>query len=390
MTRKNKPFVYLDHSATTPVDPRVADAVHQAMIKGWGNPSSKYSKGSDAKLLLDKARQEVAGLINADPQEIFFTSGGTEADNLAVIGVMEQARKDGRGTHLITTSFEHSAILKAADHLEENGFTVTRLALNADGFITPDVLKAAITSDTVLVSIMHVNNEIGTIQPIRELAAICHESGILFHTDAVQSYGKVPIDVKMMNLDMVSMSSHKIYGPKGVGALYVKSGVPFASRQFGGGQESGVRTGTENMPGIVGFGAASAICAEEISSENQKMSILRNKLLTLIREGVDGEVLVNGSLENRLGANLNLRFPDVEGESLMLALDLDGIACSTGSACSSGSTKPSHVLSSIGLSGPDAHSSLRFTLGRTNDEKQIRYAAERIIHHVNKLRAMLF
>ncbi len=390
MTKEQKKLIYLDHSATTPVDPMVAEVVKTTMLEKWGNPSSLYAKGGEAKLVLENAREQVASLLNAQPENVFFTSGGTEADNLALFGIMRMARENGTGSHLITTQFEHSAIMKTAAKLEKEGFDVTYLSSDHDGFINLQELKDSITDQTALVSIMHINNEIGTIQPIRECAEICREAGVLFHTDAVQSFGKIPVDVGNWPIDLVSVSSHKIYGPKGVGAIYIRSGIAIEPVARGGGQERNIRTGTENMPGIAGFGEAVRICSEKIKTENNHLTDLRNKMLTDIRELVDGIVQVNGSLENRLGANLNLSFPGVEGESLLLALDLDGIAVSTGSACSSGSTKPSHVLTSIGLDDRTAQSSIRITLGRSSNEEDLHFTAERIADHVNRFRAMAF
>ncbi len=388
-SREDKhPLVYLDHSATTPVDPDVAEIVKDTMINSWGNPSSKYKKGNDAKLILENAREQVANLLNANPKDIFFTSGGTEADNMAIMGVMAAAKKNNKGNHLIVSSIEHSAVLKTAEVLKAEGFDVTILPVNSNGFIEPETLKEAIKDETVLVSVMHINNEIGTIQPIEEMAKICNEKNVLFHVDAVQSFGKYAIDVKKMGLDLVSVSSHKIYGPKGVGALYVRLGINIEPRARGGGQEKGLRTGTENMPGIVGFGAAAELCSKEMNEDHVRIGELRNSFYNWIKEAVDGKIILNGSAENRFYANLNLQFPDVEAESVLLSLDLDNIAVSTGSACSTGTTKPSHVLTAIGLSEVEAHSSLRLTLGRSNSEDDLRYAAERIGFHVRRLRDM--
>lgn len=384
----NARLIYLDHSATTPVDEGVAKLVHATLLENWGNPSSRYRKGNDAKLALETAREQVAGLLGAEASDLFFTSGGTEADNLALFGTMLQAREEGRGDHLIVSSIEHSAVLKAAERLEADGFRVTRLPVGSDGIVEPDEFRAAIDERTVLASVMHVNNELGTIQPVARLAGICRERGVLFHTDAVQSYGKVPLNVQQVPVDMVSVSSHKIYGPKGVGAFWIRPGLDIRPRQYGGGQEKGLRTGTENMPGIVGFGEAARLCAAKMDEDEARIGALRDKFLKLIRDAVEEGVEINGSLERRLYANLNLRFDGVEGESLLLALDLDGIAVSTGSACSSGSTNPSHVLLALGLTPEQAHSSLRLTLGRGNSEDDLRYAAERIGYHVNRLRAL--
>ncbi len=383
-------MIYMDHSATTPVDPLVAEVMQKTLLENWGNPSSRYQKGNEAKIVLETAREQVAGLMNADPQDLFFTSGGTEADNLALIGIMNKALSDGRGKHLITTKFEHSAVLKAAEYLEGIGCEVTYLHVGSEGIIDLNELKNAIKTGTVLVSIMHINNEIGTVQPIEEIGEICRERNIYFHTDAVQSYGKIPIDVKTMFLDLVSVSSHKIYGPKGIGALYIRPGVDIEPRAIGGGQEKNIRTGTENMPGIAGFGEAARICSERIETEQSDCARLRDVLLENIRENVKGDVVVNGNLENRLGANLNMAFPGVEGESLLLALDLDGIAASSGSACSSGSTNPSHVLLALGMDEQLAQSSIRLTLGRSTTEDDVQFVADRLGHHVNRLREFAF
>ncbi len=383
-------LIYMDHSATTPVDERVAKKVYDAMLEGWGNPSSRYAKGQAAKEAREEARTHVAKLLHAPAECVFFTSGGTEADNLALIGVMQQAKKDGRGNHLITSSFEHSAILKAAAYLEEEGFEVTYLPISADGFVEPDELKKAMRKDTVLVSVMHINNEIGTIQPIKELAAVAHENGAWFHTDAVQSFGKEAIYVKEMGLDLVSVSSHKIYGPKGVGALYYSEAVKLQPRALGGGQEKGIRTGTENMPGIIGFGEAVRLCSELIATEQVEIAKLRDRLWDKLQDILGDGVRLNGNLEHRLGANLNVSFPEVEGESLLLSLDMDGIAVSTGSACSSGSTKPSHVLTAINLDAQTAQSSLRLTLGRSTTEEDVDFVAERLAMHVKRFRDMAF
>lgn len=386
--KNERPLVYLDHSATTPVDPRVAETVRDTLLNQWGNPSSRYKVGNDAKLVLETARERVAALINADPANVFFTSGGTEADNTTIFGVMRHAKANGRGNHLITTQIEHSAILKSAEKLETEGIRVTYLPVLSSGAVDLDALKNVISDDTVLVSVMHVNNEVGTIQPIEEIASICEAKNAYFHTDAVQSYGKVPIDVKNSGIKLLSASSHKIYGPKGVGFLYIHPDVELDSLVYGGGQEKQVRTGTENMPGIAGFGHAALLCAEEFEKETEELRKLRDDFFLQIKEKVSGEVILNGSMENRLHSNLNLQFPGVEAESLLLALDLDNIAVSTGSACSSGSTSPSHVLLAMGLNEHQAHASIRLSLGRSNTAEGLEYAAERIAYHVNRLREM--
>ncbi|MBZ0263299.1 cysteine desulfurase [bacterium] len=390
MSNPEKRFIYLDHSATTPIDPRVVRKMTEVLTEKWGNPSSLHQKGREAKIVLEEAREKIASMLACNSESITFTSGGTEADNLAVFGVMFHAEKHGKGKHLITSAVEHSAIAKSAAYLEKEGFQITRLPVDSKGFVDPDELRSAIKIDTVLVSIMHVNNEIGTIQPIGEMARICAEREILFHTDAVQSFGKIPLDVSELPIDLVSLSSHKIYGPKGVGAIYIRPGVELLPRTYGGGQEKDIRTGTENLPGIAGFGEAVAICSSEIVTENSRLEILRNQLLKLVMENIEGEVIVNGDLENRLGANLNLSFPAIEGESMLRSLDLDGIAASSGSACSSGSAKPSSVLLALGLDERTAQSSLRLSLGRSTTESDIKYTAERICYHANRLMALAF
>ncbi len=390
MNRELNRLIYLDHSATTPVDPGVIKTMNHVLEQAWGNPSSLYGKGREAKIVLENAREKIASLLHGTPENLFFTSGGTEADNLALFGVMRCARRENRGNHLVISPIEHSAINKAAHTLETEGFRVTRLPINETGIIDPEKLRVAIEDDTVLVSVMYVNNEIGTIQPIEELGAICRSREVLFHTDAVQSFGKLDLNVTELPVDLVSISSHKIYGPKGVGAIYLRPEVPIDPVTQGGGQEKNIRTGTENMPGIAGFGEAAAICAQEIGQENNRLENLRNRFLSWIREAVHGEVLVNGDLTRRLGANLNLAFPGIEGESLLLALDLDGIAVSTGSACSSGSTKPSHVLTAIGRDPETAHSSIRITLGRSTTEEDLQYVTDRLAYHVNRLREFAF
>ncbi|MBD3166183.1 aminotransferase class V-fold PLP-dependent enzyme [bacterium] len=388
--KQNKQLVYMDHSATTPVDKRVADVVYETMLRHWGNPSSKYTRGGEAKVILEQARERVAEMLHATPAEVYFMSGGTEADNLALYGVMYRAREKGVSETLVTTAFEHSAVLKTAEFLKKEGFHVVFLPIDKGGFVDLDVLEHELKKGVSLVSVMHVNNEIGTIQPIETIGRLCQDYGSLFHTDAVQSFGKLPIDAGSVHADLLSCSSHKIYGPKGVGALFVRKGLNLRSFARGGGQEKGVRTGTENMPGIAGFGEAVQLCFEEMKTENDRLGKLRDRLWSGLQEKIEGEVLLNGSMENRLGANLNIAFPGLEGESLLMSLDMDGIAVSTGSACSSGSDKPSHVLLALGLDERTAQSSLRLTLGRSTTEEDIAYVIEKLSGHVNRFRAMAF
>ncbi len=377
--------IYFDHSATTPVDKRVADIMCDHLLNGWGNPSSVHAVGRQAKESMDTAHAQVANVINCHPEEIFFTSGGTEADNLAIIGYALMHR-DRKG-HIITSNIEHPAIENAVEYLEKLGFEATRVAADQYGMIHPADISAALRPDTFLVSIMHVNNEVGTINNIGAIGRLLREKGIAFHTDAVQSFGKVPVDVEEMCIDMLSLSGHKIYGPKGVGALYVRKGLEIEPRVFGGHQEMGVRAGTENMPGIVGLGKAAEICKGEMAHEAEYLTKLRDRLHARIAGEVDNIVL-NGHTIHRLPGNLNLTFHGVEGEALLMTLDVNGISVSSGSACSSGSTLPSRVLLNIGLTPQEAHSSLRMTLGRENTPEDIDFAAGIIIDSVKNLRDM--
>lgn len=377
--------IYLDHSATTPVRTEVATAVMEYMTGKYGNPSSVHSFGREAKAALEKARGQVAALINAQPEEIIFTSGGTESDNLAIIGV---ARANAiRGKHIITSAIEHHAVLDTCKALEKEGFRVTYLPVDAYGQISLADLEAAITDDTILISIMHVNNEVGTIQPIAEIGRIARERGVLFHTDAVQSLGKIPVDVKAQNIDLLSGSGHKIYGPKGTGFLYMRKGVRLKNLVHGGGQERKKRSGTENLPGIVGLGVAAELAAAEMETEMKRLAALRDKLIKGLQEKIP-HVRLNGHPTERIATNANLSFEYVEGESLLLSLDLKGIAASSGSACTSGSLEPSHVLTAMGLCHELAHGSVRFTLGKDNTEEDIDYVLEVMPPIVERLRVM--
>ncbi|MBT3231556.1 MAG: cysteine desulfurase [Calditrichaeota bacterium] len=378
--------IYLDHSATTPVDKRVADVVRDCMLDNFGNPSSIHSFGREARDVKENARKIIADMINSSPEEIYFTSGGTEADNLALLGYVR--KYDDRGKHIIVSSIEHPAVLRTAMELDEElGFNVTYVEPDEFGTIHPGAIAEAITDGTILISIMHVNNEVGTINDVVAIGKIAREKGIAFHTDAVQSFGKIPIDVEAMNIDMLSLSSHKIYGPKGVGAIYIRKGIELQTRVFGGKQESGVRSGTENLPGIVGMGLAAQISGEIIDQEARDIGNLRDELSRLILDQLSN-VKLNGHPTNRLPGNLSLTFYGVEGEALLLTLDLQGIGVSTGSACSSGKSDASHVLTAIGLSDEDANSTIRFTLGRSNNLEDIQQTAEIIINTVNRLRSM--
>lgn len=384
--------VYLDNSATTKVDERVAKKVYEYMTEKFGNPSSAHSFGQEAKYALDDAREKIAKVINAGVGEIFFTSGGTESDNWAIKGIADLYIDKNQPIHVITSNYEHSAIYemcKTYSKFYPDLFSVTFLSPSKETkTISLDDIKAAVNENTKLVSIIHVNNEIGVINDIKSIGAFCRSKNILFHTDAVQSFTKIPIDVKAMNIDILSASSHKIYGPKGVGMLYLRKKVSLLPNQFGGHQESNMRTGTENLPGIVGFAKAAEISYSEINEEIPQITQLRNKLHKLISAGVDNTV-VNSDLENGYGGILNITFPGIEGEALLLSLDLEGIAVSTGSACSTGQVSPSRVLTSIGLSAEQAQSSIRFSVGRFNTEVEIEFVAQKVIGAVKRLREMM-
>lgn len=378
--------VYLDHSATTPVDPEVARAMYECMLHNWGNPSSIHSFGREAKKAMEEAREKVAAAIGADdPTEIIFTSGGTEADNLAIKGVAEANAK--RGNHIITSSIEHHAVLDACKYLEKHGFEVTYLPVDEYGMVSVEDVRRAITDRTILISIMHANNEVGTIQPVEEIGRLAREKGIYFHVDAVQTVGKIPVNVKDLNCDLLSISAHKIYGPKGIGCLYVRKGTRILPIQHGGAQERRRRAGTENMPGIVGFGVAIEKAVREMPERAEKERKLRDKIINTVMNTIPHTKL-NGHPEKRLPNNANFSFQYIEGESILLMLDMKGIAASSGSACTSGSLEPSHVLLAMGIPHEIAHGSVRFTLGKDNTEEQIDYLLEVLPEIVERLRAM--
>ena len=376
--------IYLDYHATTPVDPRVLEAMLPYFTEKFGNAASRqHSFGWDAQKAVDKAREQVAALIGASPAEIVFTSGASESNNLAIKGTAHCLRD--RGDHLITAVTEHKSVLDTFKRLEEDGWKVTRLRVDREGFIDPDELSGAITDKTVLLSVMAANNEIGTIQRLAEVGRIASERGVVFHTDAAQAAGKVPLDVRGMNVDLLALTAHKFYGPKGSGALFIRRRKPkleLACQIDGGGQEGGVRSGTLNVPGIVGLGAASQVCAEEMPAEAGRMRTLRDRLLASLHAGLDN-VHVNGPLgDSRLPHNLHVNFDGIEGERLLMALG--DLAVSTGSACSSGSQQASHVLQAIGAADrPGA--SIRFGLGRWTSEQDIDAAAERVVKVVRSL-----
>ncbi|MDD2234768.1 MAG: cysteine desulfurase NifS [Desulfitobacteriaceae bacterium] len=378
--------IYLDHSATTPVDEEVAEIIRIYYTEKYGNPSSIHSFGREAKKALEEARLRVASLIGAKPEEIIFTSGGTEADNLAILGVAGAGQS--KGGHLIISAIEHHAVLETAEYLAKMGYELTILPVNAEGIVELDSVGKALRPDTILVSVMHANNEVGAIQPIEEIGRIVREHGAVFHVDAVQTVGKIPVDVEKLGVDLLTMSAHKIYGPKGVGALYIRKGVRISSLLHGGSQEKKRRSGTENTPGIIGFGKACQLAAQRMTEEAEKLKKLRDMLLNGIVERIDC-VKINGPLGDlRLPNNVNVSINFVEGESLLLSLDMLGIAASSGSACTSGSLDPSHVLLAMGLSHEVAHGSLRFSLGRQNTVEDIDHVLEHLPEIVERLRAM--
>lgn len=381
--------IYLDHNATTPVAPEVFEAMLPYFTDQFGNASSIHGYGQIAKAAVEEAREILARLLNAQPGEIVFTSGGTESDNAAVFGAVEAARerRAGAPVHLITTAIEHHAVLYAAQALQAQGVRVTYISAGSCGVVDPLEVERAITPDTVLISVMHANNEIGTIQPIGEIGRIARERGITFHSDAVQSVGKIPVDMRAMGLDLVSLSGHKLHGPKGVGALYVRKGTVLHPLMVGGHHERDRRPGTENVPGIVGLGKAAELAAAQMNEEAARLAPLRDRLEKEILRRVP-RVKVNGAGSPRLPNTSSLRFEHVEGEGFVIACDLRGLACSTGAACSSGSLEPSHVLAAIGLSREQARSTVRFSLGRTTTAEDIDAAVNVITEVAVHLRSL--
>jgi cysteine desulfurase len=377
--------VYLDHAATTPVAPEVLQAMAPFFDRAFGNPSAIYTIGQEAREAVEHAREQVAQLVKADPDDVYFTSGGTESDNWAVKGVARAWRD--RKNHLITTPIEHHAVLEACEALREMGWEITFVPVDGTGLVDPDDVRRAITPRTGLITIMHANNEVGTMEPIAEIGAIAREHGVPFHTDAVQTVGKVPVDMDALHADMLSISAHKLYGPKGVGALVVRRGTPIRPLLDGGGQERGRRGGTYNVPGIVGFGAAAERCSRCGAEEMERVRALRDRLVEGIMERVPDAILT-GHPVHRLPNNAHLAFADVEGESLVLSLDAVGIYCSAGAACSSGDTEPSHVLMAMGIEPRLIEGSVRFTLGKDNTEQQIDYTVEQVAKAVQKLRSL--
>ena len=377
--------IYLDHAATTYLKPEVFVEMSPFFSINYGNPSSIHAFGREARKAVEVARERVAKALNAQSGEIFFTSGGTEANNWALKGIV--AANKSKGNHIITSMIEHHAVLHTCENLEKLGFEVTYLPVDENGIVSPEQVKDAITDETILISIMSANNEIGTLQPIEEIGKIAAEAGIYFHTDAVQSVGSIKLDVKALSIDALSLSAHKFYGPKGVGALYVKKGVRMDNLMHGGAQEKNRRAGTENIPGIVGLGKAIEIADSSINQYAQRMKSLRDMMINGIKDNVEF-VRLNGHSTKRLPGNANLSFEFIEGESLLLSLDMKGIAASSGSACTSGSLDPSHVLLAIGLSHEIAHGSLRLTFGDANTEQDVAYVLEVLPDIVSRLRDM--
>lgn len=377
--------IYFDHAATTPVSSEVLEKMLPYLKGNYGNPSSIYFLGRESKKAIEEAREKVAKAIGADTREIFFTGSGTEADNWAIKGVA-YSNKD-KGNHIITTNIEHHAVLHTCRYLESDGFEVTYLPVDKNGLVSPDDVLKAIRPDTILISVMFANNEIGTIQPIGEIGRIAKDKGIIFHTDAVQAVGSVPIDVNELNIDLLSLSAHKFYGPKGVGVLYVRKGVKTTSFIHGGAQERGRRASTENVAGIVGLGEAIKIATENIEENNKKLLSLRDRTIEEVIKAIPYTRL-NGDRYNRLPGNVNFSFEFIEGESLLLMLDMKGIAASSGSACTSGSLDPSHVLLAIGLPHEIAHGSLRITFGKDNTNEDIDTLMDVLPEIVGRLREM--
>jgi len=378
-------YIYMDNAATTPVKEEVLEAMLPYFTEKYGNPSSVYSLGSESKVAVEKAREQVAKALGADKKEIFFTASGSESDNWAIKGIAYNRRN--KGNHIITSKIEHHAVLNTCKYLEKQGFEVTYLNVDSDGVVDLEELKNSIKDTTILITIMFANNEIGTIQPIKEIGQIAKENDIVFHTDAVQAVGSVEIDVKDLNVDLLSLSAHKFHGPKGIGVLYVRQGVRLDNLIHGGGQERSKRAGTENVASIVGLGKAIELATENLEEKNKKLSALRDSLIEKIESKID-YVKLNGHRTKRLPGNVNVSFQFIEGESLLLMLDMNKIAGSSGSACTSGALDPSHVLLAIGLDHETAHGSLRLSLSEFNTEEEIDFVVEKLVGIVDRLRQM--
>ena len=377
--------IYLDHASTTPTDPEVVEAMLPWFSEEFGNPSTVYSLGLTAAEAVQEARESIAGMIGAEADEIYFTSGGTESDNWAITGAADALQKKGR--HLITSTIEHHAILETMEHLEKRGCEVTRVPVDSGGLVDPEDVRKAIRPDTILVSIMHGNNEVGTIEPIAEIGKVTGEAGVLFHSDVVQTAGKMPLDVNELGIDMLSMSAHKFYGPKGVGLMYMRKRTRISPLFHGGAQERGRRAGTLNVPGIVGMAKALELCRERMAEDAAREAALRDRLWAGLSNNIEA-IYLNGSMEHRLPNNLNVRLDGIEGESMILMLDMEGICVSSGSACTTGSLEPSHVLLGLGIPQELAHGSLRVTLGRSTTAEHIDHFVNVFVPIVARLREM--
>lgn len=378
--------IYLDHNATTPVDPEVVEAMLPYLRGTFGNASSVHFAGRDAKVALENSREQIAEFINCQPAELVFTSGGTESDNMAIFGVMRYLKK--RRNHLIIAASEHHAVLEPAEHLhEQEGFELDVIPVDKEGFVSPDALRNVVTEKTALVSVMHANNETGVIQDIRALSDVVHEKGALFHTDAVQSTGKIPVDVAELGVDLLSLTGHKIYGPKGTGALFVRQGIKLAPLLYGGSHEKRRRPGTENIAGIVGLAKALEIAGKRMSDDHKRFAKLADHFIDSLLANIP-DCRLNGPRQNRIVPTINISFNGVEGESIILSLDLESIAVSSGSACTSGAVDPSHVLSAMGLSAVEAHGSIRFSMGRSTTKAQIDRVLETLPPIIERLRSM--
>lgn len=381
----NSELIYLDHAATTPADPEVVRTMLPYFTDHFGSASTLYSIGKEARQAVDEAREKVARLIGARPDEVYFTSGGTESDNWAIVGAT--LANEAKGNHVITSKIEHHAVLEPCHFLEKRGFEVTYLAVDPDGLVDPDEVRRAITDRTILISVMHANNEIGTIEPVEEIGQIAREKKVLFHTDTVQTVGSIPVDVNAIGCDMLAISAHKLYGPKGIGAMYLRKGTRIQRFMQGGGQETNRRAGTHNVPGIVGLGKAAELARERMGEAIPRLTSLRDALTRGIFEEIP-DVKLNGHRTKRLPNNVNVSFEGIEGESMILLLDMQGICVSSGSACTSGSLDPSHVLMALGMKHEQAHGSLRLTLGRENTEEHVRKVLEELPPIVERLRMM--
>ncbi len=377
--------IYLDYNSTTPMDEAVVETMRKVMAEDYGNPSSFHGFGVKAKAAMDEARGKIAAVLGAESSEIYFTSGGTEADNLALKGAAYARQKKGK--HIIISKIEHHAVLESAHFLEKNSYEVTYLDCDRDGVVSIDQLRRVIKPETTIVSVIMANNETGVIQPIREMAAVCREASVLFHTDAVQAVGKIPVNVKDLGVDMLSLSAHKFYGPRGIGALYIRQGVRITPLFHGGGHERRKRAGTENVPAIVGMAKAIEIAADKLDSEHARMSELGDYLIEQVQSKIP-EVYLNGSRDNRVPSTVNLSFKGVEGESIILSLDLKGIAVSSGSACTSGTLEASHVLAAMGIDTLLAQGSIRFSLGRHTTREQLDYTVSVLPEIIERLRSM--